>query len=783
MIDKLEKYLRRTRRSMSRSEWGTRVLHLAKNEPAPTAPGLVLIQIDGLSNSQFERAKSEGRLPFLARLLKRENYVKHQMYSGVPSSMSAIQAELFYGVEGEVPGLSYYDRDRDSLINLLDSESVKQIETELAAKGDPLLRDGCSYAGIFSGGASESRFSISDKGAMHFSNRPRPDVALFFLLSNLYSLARTLGLGGAEVLISLKDAVRGLIMTPEFRRELKHIPVRLAVCIILRELSVIGAKIDLARGAPILHLNFLGYDEQSHRRGPESGYAHWTLKGIDDAIARVWRAAQRAGQRDYDVWIYSAHGQEKVTSYRRLHGQSVHQAIERMLGKEWNAKFDSPFERFGIRGKRSGLRKIKKSRPLGIQEAEGPIVTAMGSLGHVYLQRAASHDELEILAARMVKELGIPLVAFARDLSHARAITAQGAFNLPEDAIQTFGASHPYAHEVAEDMVRLCHHRLSGDLLICGTSTTGPSITFPSEGGAHGGPGIDETSGFVLAPMDETLTRNKTLRPSDLHAAAKAKLARGEKKVHPIASIGARPQTFRLMTYNVHSCVGMDGKIYPERVARVISQYHPDVVALQEIDVDKIRTGQVNQAQLIAQLLEMKFHFHPSLMYEEEKYGDAILSIHPMKLFKAASLPHLDEPWLEPRGAIMVEVEAHGAAFRIINTHLSLSRRERIMQAEALMGEEWLQFSANGAPAILCGDFNAMPNSPVCRLISQRLKDAQECGNGHKARNTFSGRFPVSRIDHVFVDKRLQVKKVLVPNTHLTRKTSDHLPLIVDITM
>jgi hypothetical protein len=45
----------------------------------------------------------------------------------------------------------------------------------------------------------------------------------------------------------------------------------------------------------------------------------------------------------------------------------------------------------------------------------------------------------------------------------------------------------------------------------------------------------------------------------------------------------------RILTYNVHRCMGMDGKLSPERIARVIARHTPDVVALQEPDVGRER--------------------------------------------------------------------------------------------------------------------------------------------------------------------------------------------------
>ena len=46
----------------------------------------------------------------------------------------------------------------------------------------------------------------------------------------------------------------------------------------------------------------------------------------------------------------------------------------------------------------------------------------------------------------------------------------------------------------------------------------------------------------------------------------------------------------RLMTYNVHRCVGVDRDLNVERVAAVIADARPDIVALQELDVGRMRS-------------------------------------------------------------------------------------------------------------------------------------------------------------------------------------------------
>jgi endonuclease/exonuclease/phosphatase family metal-dependent hydrolase len=89
---------------------------------------------------------------------------------------------------------------------------------------------------------------------------------------------------------------------------------------------------------------------------------------------------------------------------------------------------------------------------------------------------------------------------------------------------------------------------------------------------------------------------------------------------------GGMERPFRIMTYNVHRCIGTDGKLSPQRNAEVIAACDPDVVALQELDVGRLRTGNIDQAAFMAKALGMQPHFHPALRELGEQCGDAILT-------------------------------------------------------------------------------------------------------------------------------------------------------------
>ena len=237
----------------------------------------------------------------------------------------------------------------------------------------------------------------------------------------------------------------------------------------------------------------------------------------------------------------------------------------------------------------------------------------------------------------------------------------------------------------------------------------------------------------------------------------------------------------RLMTYNVHRCVGTDKKLDVERVAAVIAHSRPDIGALQELDVGRVRTGSVDQAHALAELLGMRSHFHAALHVEEEQYGDAILTALPERLVRAGALPGYPRiRGLEPRGAVWVAVDVGGVELQVINTHLGLVPGEQQVQATALLGEQWMMADAFTAPAVLLGDFNATPYSQTYRMLQTVMRDAQ-VGRRTSPTATFPSRFPFMRIDHVFVSGGIEVLSVASPYDPVARVASDHLPLIVDL--
>lgn len=238
----------------------------------------------------------------------------------------------------------------------------------------------------------------------------------------------------------------------------------------------------------------------------------------------------------------------------------------------------------------------------------------------------------------------------------------------------------------------------------------------------------------------------------------------------------------RVVSYNVHACLGVDRRVDPGRIADVIATLEADVVALQEVDRGRRRTAWCHQAQEIALHLEMDHHFHPSLEVDDGHYGNALLSRYPLTVVRAAPLAR---PYpmlrLEPRAALWARLDTPAGPLQVVNTHLGLLPGERLLQVRDLVSEQWLAHPDCRGPRILCGDFNAVPGSPAHRALARHLRDCDADRPTGRRQSTYASYLPLARLDHVFVSPEVRVVEVSVPRNPLTRLASDHLPLVVDV--
>jgi len=228
----------------------------------------------------------------------------------------------------------------------------------------------------------------------------------------------------------------------------------------------------------------------------------------------------------------------------------------------------------------------------------------------------------------------------------------------------------------------------------------------------------------------------------------------------------------------------MDRQRSETRIAQVIAEMSVDVVALQELDLGRRRSASADQTKIIAEQLGWYSHFYPAMRRDDEQYGNAILSRYELTFRRAIELPGTPPFFCrENRAAIEVNVETALGKIHIINTHLGLGWRERVVQTELFTSAEWRAAIDADTPLILLGDFNSLPGSRPYLTLNRRLRDVRELIRATEPIRTFPTRFPVLAVDHIFVNRAVQPLSVTVHRSPLARIASDHFPLMAEFVL
>lgn len=215
----------------------------------------------------------------------------------------------------------------------------------------------------------------------------------------------------------------------------------------------------------------------------------------------------------------------------------------------------------------------------------------------------------------------------------------------------------------------------------------------------------------------------------------------------------------RIMSYNVHNGIGMDGKVDYTRIAKVIADVHPDVVAVQEVDSMTHRSP-VDVLAEIARGVGMNYVFGPAINYAGGKYGIGILSKEKPLSVKNVALPGREEA----RTLLVVEF----AKYIFLVTHLSLTAEDQVKSVEVIVKEA----SSKGKPVFMAGDMNSAPSSLTQKSIRKHFKVLTSdswitCNN--------------ECIDFIYGYKKNRKVKVGEKRMIEDYVASDHCPVYVDV--
>ena len=545
-----------------------------------------MLQIDALAYSDLMRALDQGHCPTISRLLN-ESFELRRWFCGLPSATPYCQAGMFHGENGGIPAFRFYDRKARKVITCNAPHGVQYIRDRIHSPG--ALAGGSSYVNLLDGDAQTVAFTVATRDKMSVYRRLGGTRMAFLIVLHPIRMLRMILQGALEWLLEEWERARGELAGRVTHSEGIFPFIRILSNVVIRELQTMAILLDVYLGVPVIYSTFMQYDELAHHFGPSSKQALADLRRTDSRIREIWRMAQLAGGRGYDLVILSDHGMTPALSYRVRYGESLGATVQRLLDEaaatgaprpqslasyaedtEYSDMGPEVLEAvaqltpasFGARRairrfrdwlrSRYGLREIIFPEKYRVDRTNDVVVTYSSCLALVYF--AASEERLTLdrimadprwsrLYTRLVAHPGIGLVATMTDNGISLA-SRYGRGTLHEGKIEVISGENPLAvfgteHYVVRAVESLVRQPNAGDCVLFGSYDGHDIISFDDQVGAHGSAGGDQVYPFIISPKGLALAGEALEDARDIHRTVLARYAAAN-------APGASPEAARL---------------------------------------------------------------------------------------------------------------------------------------------------------------------------------------------------------------------------------------------
>ncbi len=240
--------------------------------------------------------------------------------------------------------------------------------------------------------------------------------------------------------------------------------------------------------------------------------------------------------------------------------------------------------------------------------------------------------------------------------------------------------------------------------------------------------------------------------------------------IYQAAPVKEPKDSLTVMTYNIHQGYNTDGKINPWQILEPINRVNPDILALQESDMNRITSTNTDIVQWLAHKLDMYVYFGPET--KNQIYGVAILSKFPLDNQETYYLASIDDQ----RVLVRADIQWNDTIISLYAVHMGLSEKDRTNQTAEIL--EIL--SENQNPKILMGDLNSVPGSEQITAYTAVLTDAWTSA-GYSSTDplgcTSDSLEPQKRIDYILVAPVFSARTCEV----ILCCGSDHLPVWAEL--
>jgi uncharacterized membrane protein YvlD (DUF360 family) len=499
-------------------------------------PGLLVVQIDGLSLPVLREAIRAGRVPVLGQLVRDGESTLHPWVALLPPTTPASQAGILHGRNDNIAGFRWYEKASARLMVANHPEDAAEIVRRISDGAGLLANDGASIGNLVTGDAPRSYLTM----ATIAEGTPSDDGRrLRGFLATSVNYLRLMVLMGGEVAKELYQAEsqRGRSVEPRMRRDLHYAVERAVTNIALRTVSTAFVIEEMYGGTPTIYVDYTGYDAIAHHCGPERQEATDALQGIDQAIGSLLKAA-RYTSRPYRLIVLSDHGQCLGATFQQRYGQALEAIIAAQLPRTTTVVGTTDaVESAGIGrrmaaefGRGSGLgplvaRRLPSAlRRFGHGAASGPaaappdvVVASSGNLAHVYFTSQPDRMTDEAIETRypgVIKALanhpGIGALLVRSAAGHALVLGSHGRTDLTSGQPDGSDLLADYGPRVAENLRHLEGFTTAGDLILLGAvdRVSGEVTGFEELVGSHGGLGGWQSEPFILCPAGLELAKD-----------------------------------------------------------------------------------------------------------------------------------------------------------------------------------------------------------------------------------------------------------------------------------
>lgn len=291
-------------------------------------PGLIILEIDGLSINTLKKAIGKGMMPNIKRFLD-ETHTLKEWETDLSSQTGASQAGILHGNNNNIVSYRWVEKENNNKIIVSGKLSdAPKIEKRIS-NGKGLLVNGISVANMFSGDSKIPTLTSSKLNGL--ANIYNKTLNATFL--DAYNFQRLFVLFLWDIIVELKSQLVHDIknIRPRLRRNIVYATVRAGANVVLREVTTDVLTSEILTGdIDTAYATYMGYDEIAHHSGVEDEDVWSALKKIDFQFSKI-KSAIEMSDRDYELVILSDHGQSMGATFKQRYGITLGNYVRRLL--------------------------------------------------------------------------------------------------------------------------------------------------------------------------------------------------------------------------------------------------------------------------------------------------------------------------------------------------------------------------------------------------------------------------------------------------------------------